>query len=119
MTVGQSASPTPAGRAREAVPSNGAVKLRRRRLVVRATQPGPQLEDVFLTVRDIEQRYGIGRTRAYQLVKESWFPRPVVEGSYRWSLASLRAAEDAKAARELAGIPEPPQPKRRRPGRLR
>lgn len=116
MSLGQPALPTPAGRAREAVSSSGAVKLRRRRLIVRGSDPGPQLEDVFLTVRDIEQRYGIGRTRAYQLVKEPWFPRPVVEGSYRWSLASLRAAEDAKAARELAGVPEPPQPKRRRRG---
>lgn len=113
MSLGQPALPTQAGRVREAVSSNGAVEPRRR-LLVRGSDPEPQLEDVFLTVRDIELRYGIGRTRAYQLVKESWFPRPVVEGSYRWSLASLRAAEDAKAARELAGVPEPPQPKRRR-----
>lgn len=65
-------------------------------------------------MRDLEVRYGIGRTRAYQLVKEPWFPEPVVEGSGRWSLSSLRAAEQAKAAREIAEVVDPPRPKRRR-----
>ncbi len=73
------------------------------------------LGETFLTVRDIEVRYGIGRTRAYQLVKESWFPDPVVEGSYRWSLTSLEVAEAAKAAGERGrqGVMAP-KPKRQR-----
>ncbi len=75
------------------------------------------LGETFLTVRDIEVRYGIGRTRAYQLVKETWFPEPVVEGSYRWSLTSLEVAEAAKAAgerkRQGAMAPEPKRQRRR------
>lgn len=72
-------------------------------------------DEAFLTVRDIEVRYGIGRTRAYQLVKEPWFPEPVVEGSYRWSLTSLEVAEAAKAAgdRSREGVVAP-KPKRQR-----
>ncbi|HUR17807.1 MAG TPA: hypothetical protein VMZ51_02575 [Acidimicrobiales bacterium] len=65
-------------------------------------------------MRDLEVRYGIGRTRAYQLVKEPWFPKPVVDGSGRWSLSSLRAAEQAKAAREISEAVDPPRPKRQR-----
>jgi len=71
--------------------------------------------DIFLTVQDIASRYGIGRTRAYQLVKEQWFPKPVVDGPYRWSLASVRAAEAKRASGENVSPPvERPMPKRRR-----
>lgn len=84
----------------------------------RSSFPGHEaqgLGESFLTVRDIEVRYGIGRTRAYQLVKEPWFPEPVVEGSYRWSLTSLEVAEAAKAAGERGrqGVMAP-KPKRQR-----
>ncbi len=86
----------------------------------RSSFPGNEaqgLGEAFLTVRDIEVRYGIGRTRAYQLVKEPWFPEPVVEGSYRWSLTSLEVAEAAKAAgergRQGAMAPEPKRKRRR------
>lgn len=79
------------------------------------TKEAHGLGEIFLTVRDIEVRYGIGRTRAYQLVKEPWFPEPVVEGSYRWSLTSLEVAEAAKAAGERGrqGVMAP-KPKRQR-----
>lgn len=97
----------------ETVSSQSAEEGPRPRLV-RSSDADLQIADVFLTMRDIERRYGIGRTRAYQLVKEAWFPKPVVEGSGRWSLASLRAAEEAKAASRVTEAVEPPRPKRRR-----
>jgi predicted DNA-binding transcriptional regulator AlpA len=69
--------------------------------------------DVFLSVGDLQARYGIGRTRVYQLIKEPWFPHPVVDGTYRWSLASLREAEAARALGPCP-VPERPEPQFRR-----
>ncbi|MBI2169372.1 MAG: hypothetical protein HYU28_07720 [Actinobacteria bacterium] len=83
--------------------------------VRRSARPDPAEEaaDVFLTVADLQRRYRIGRTRVYRLIKEPWFPKPVVGGTYRWSLASVRAAEDARADRQWPPV-APPQLKRRR-----
>jgi hypothetical protein len=69
--------------------------------------------DVFLTVQDVSRRYGLGKTRTYQLIHEPWFPTPVIDGPYRWSLASLRAAERARAQGTSRPVPAP-RPRRRR-----
>lgn len=85
-------------------------------------------DDIILDIEDIAARYGIGRTKAYDLVREPGFPSSVVPGMTRIPLQALRAYEKA---RSLAGtvaaepkamptpaltfVPTPPPAKR--PGR--
>jgi predicted DNA-binding transcriptional regulator AlpA len=57
-------------------------------------------DDMILDVEDIAARYGIGRTKAYELLRDPGFPRSVVPGMTRIPLAALRAYEKAHS---LAG----------------
>ena len=57
-------------------------------------------DDIILDIEDIASRYGIGRTKAYDLVREPGFPATVVPGMTRIPLQALRAYE---RARSLAG----------------
>lgn len=57
-------------------------------------------DDTILDVEDIAARYGIGRTKAYELLRDPGFPRSVVPGMTRIPLAALRAYEKAHS---LAG----------------
>lgn len=57
-------------------------------------------EDTILGVEDIAARYGIGRTKAYELLRDPGFPRSVVPGMTRIPLPALRAYEKAHS---LAG----------------
>lgn len=57
-------------------------------------------DDIILDIEDIAARYGIGRTKAYDLVREPGFPASVVPGMTRIPLQALRAYE---TARSLAG----------------
>ena len=57
-------------------------------------------DDIILDIEDIAARYGIGRTKAYDLVREPGFPASVVPGMTRIPLQALRAYE---RARSLAG----------------
>ncbi len=57
-------------------------------------------DDRMLDIDDIAARYGIGRTKAYELVKSPGFPATVVPGMTRIPLQALRAYERAQS---LAG----------------
>jgi hypothetical protein len=56
--------------------------------------------DTFLDIEDVAARYGIGRTKAYELLRSEGFPGTVVPGMVRIPLVALRRWE---TARSLAG----------------
>ncbi len=60
--------------------------------------PDPLNGSDVVTIDDIACRYRIGRTRAYELVKERWFPRPILDSPRRWTLSSIVAAEMRRAS---------------------
>jgi predicted DNA-binding transcriptional regulator AlpA len=85
--------------------------------------------DVFLDARDVMARYGWGKTKGYQNLKDRQLvPPPVMTHPDRWRLDQLLAWEEkrialAEAALEALDAPCPqdmtvstllPQPKRRR-----
>ena len=53
-------------------------------------------DDRILDIDDIASRYGIGRTKAYELAKSPGFPATVVPGMTRIPLQALRAYERAQ-----------------------
>ena len=57
-------------------------------------------DDRFLDVEELMSRYGIGRTKAYELLRSEGFPGTVVPGMVRIPLVALRRWE---TARSLAG----------------
>lgn len=64
-------------------------------------------DDIILDIEDIAARYGIGRTKAYDLVREPGFPASVVPGMTRIPLQALRAYERAHSlARTVAADPK-------------
>lgn len=92
-----------------------------------ANAPDPR--HVFLSAADVLQRYGWGKTRGYQNLKDrAQVPPPVVSRPKRWRLDQLMAWEDRKLAMAEAELEaavtaerEPtiiadllPQPKQRR-----
>jgi hypothetical protein len=94
-------------------------------------QPDDSREDdprhIFLDARDVMARYGWGKTKGYQNLKDrSLVPAPVMTHPDRWRLDQLLAWEEkrmelAEAALEALVAPSRdtvsallPQPKRRR-----
>jgi len=90
---------------------------------------GTDPRHVFLDAHDVMARYGWGKTRGYQHLKDrSLVPAPVMTQPDRWRLDQLLAYEEkrialAEAALEVLVAPEReevtvtdllPQPKRRR-----
>jgi hypothetical protein len=59
---------------------------------------------IFLNAREVITRYGWGRTKGYQMLRQPGFPRPV--GGDRYRLDLLMAWED----RQSAGDPAAPEP---------
>jgi hypothetical protein len=87
-------------------------------------------DDIILDIEDLAARYGIGRTKAYDLVREPGFPASIVTGMTRIPLQALRAYEKARSlAGTIAAEPRPAAsqpttptviltpPPNRRPGR--
>lgn len=65
-------------------------------------------DDIILDIEDIAARYGIGRTRAYDLVREPGFPATIVTGMTRIPLQALRAYDKARSlAGTIAAEPRP------------
>lgn len=53
----------------------------------------------FLRLKDVLERYGIGRTTVYDLVNKSQFPRPIHVGrSALWSIDELARFDEEKLA---------------------
>ena len=84
---------------------------------------------VFLDARDVMARYGWGKTKGYQNLKDrSLVPAPVITHPDRWRLDQLLAREEKRMALAEAAMEAPvgperaettvtdllPQPKRRR-----
>jgi predicted DNA-binding transcriptional regulator AlpA len=61
--------------------------------IVRPTATVAAVEDTFLDIDDLMTRYGIGRTKTYDLIKEEGFPTSVVPGMVRIPLVALREYE--------------------------
>lgn len=60
---------------------------------------GPDPRHVFLSAADVLDRYGWGKTRGYQNLKDrQQVPPPVVSRPKRWRLDQLMAWEDRKLA---------------------
>jgi hypothetical protein len=86
--------------------------------------PGVDPRHVFLDARDVMARYGWGKTRGYQNLKDrDLVPPPVMTHPDRWRLDQLLAWEDRRIESAAAPLPEPrreplrdrlPQPKRAR-----
>lgn len=83
--------------------------------------PGLDPRHVFLDARDVMARYGWGKTRGYQNLKDrDLVPPPVMTHPDRWRLDQLLAWEDRRIAHaESARTPSHsqlsehlPQPKR-------
>lgn len=94
------------------------------------TELGPGLDPrhVFLDARDVMARYGWGKTKGYQNLKDrDLLPPPVMTHPDRWRLDQLLAWEDhriesAEAAHtsprqdQLRGrLPQPKRPRRKTP----
>ena len=66
---------------------------------------------VFLDARQVMRRYGWGKTKGYQNLKDrDLVPPPVMSHPDRWSLDQLLAWEDrriAAAESDLLAVPEP------------
>lgn len=61
-----------------------------------ASVPEPRPDDEIVDLAWIMDRYRIRKSRAYDLVKERWFPRPILRG--RWSMYSILRAEARRTA---------------------
>lgn len=87
--------------------------------------PGLDPRHVFLDARDVMARYGWGKTKGYQNLKDrDLVPPPVMTHPDRWRLDQLLAWEDRRiASAETTAQRAPradlrdllPQPKRARP----
>ena len=70
-----------------------------------SARPGHDTPPPILSLEDLQERYGIGKTKATDLVGSDEFPNSVVKGMHRYPLAALEAWEYATA---LAGtVAEP------------
>lgn len=91
--------------------------------------PGLDPRHVFLDARDVMARYGWGKTKGYQNLKDrDLVPPPVMTHPDRWRLDQLLTWEERRMAlaeaaldtlvaperEELSGTDLLPQPKRRR-----
>lgn len=69
---------------------------------------------VFLDAREVMRRYGWGKTKGYQNLKDrDLVPPPVMTHPDRWRLDQLLAWEDrriAAAESDLLAVPEPRRP---------
>jgi hypothetical protein len=87
--------------------------------------PGLDPRHVFLDARDVMARYGWGKTKGYQNLKDrNLVPPPVMTHPDRWRLDQLLSWEDKRMALAEAALVAPvderpalvellPQPKRR------
>jgi len=64
---------------------------------------GPHAHCSILDLDDIQERYGIGRTKATEFVATDGFPKSVVPGMHRYPLAALEAWAMAHALRGTLG----------------
>jgi len=72
------------------------------------TQPEqitPDPSDIFLDTEGLAERYGIGLTKAKEMVRSGLLPASIVPGMVRISLAALRVWEMASS---LEGTPADP-----------
>lgn len=69
-----------------------------------------QSEPVILDLDGVQERYGIGRTKASDFVASEGFPNSVVPGMHRYPLVALEAWELAHALRGTIAEPAAPQP---------
>ncbi|MHB8451230.1 MAG: hypothetical protein ACYDAQ_12385 [Mycobacteriales bacterium] len=71
----------------------------------------------FLAAREVMARYGWGRTKGYEMLRDPRFPRPLAGNRYR--LDTLMAWEDTQLAGAAAPVAplRPAFPPRKRPGR--
>jgi len=69
---------------------------------------------IFLTAREVIERYGWGRTKGYQVLRQRDFPRPVAGDRYRPD--TLMAWEDSQVQEQqrLAEHTSTPFPMRKR-----
>lgn len=59
--------------------------------------------NTFLTRRQLQQRYGWGRTKTYQATAHSSFPKPI--GGDRYRLDSLLRWEDCQLGGDMGVVP--------------
>jgi len=86
--------------------------------------PGHVTAGPILSLEDLQDRYGIGKTKATELALSAGFPNSVVAGMHRYPLAALEAWELAHALAGTVAQPAPPAapvivtpPSPARPGR--
>jgi hypothetical protein len=72
------------------------------------THPRPTRQ--ILGLEELQDRYGIGKTKAFELVHSDVFPRSVVPGMHRYPLAAIEAWELATALAGTVAAPAPPAP---------
>jgi hypothetical protein len=72
--------------------------------------PGLDPRHVFLDARDVMARYGWGKTKGYQNLKNrDLVPPPVMTHPDRWRLDQLLSWEDHRIASAQAVLPSHPQ----------
>ena len=76
-------------------------------MLTQREQSVPDPSDAFLDTEGIAERYGIGLTKAKEVVGSGRLPASIVPGMVRIPLAALRAWEMATS---LAGKPGDPAP---------
>ena len=78
----------------------------------------PPIQDprhVFLDARDVMRRYGWGKTKGYQNLKDrEMVPPPVMSHPDRWRLDQLLDWEDRRIAAAESGLPAVHEPGRDR-----
>ena len=75
----------------------------------RSIDAGVDPRDVFLDARDVMARYGWGKTKGYQNLKDrDIVPPPVMTHPDRWRLDQLLAWEDRRIESAAAAAPHPP-----------
>jgi predicted DNA-binding transcriptional regulator AlpA len=81
---------------------------------VRGLSETPDPRHIFLTAKEVIERYGWGRTKGYQVLRRSDFPRPVAGDRYR--LDTVMAWEDRQLEEQqrLAEHNSAPFPMRKR-----
>ena len=73
--------------------------------------PGLDPRHVFLDARDVMARYGWGKTKGYQNLKNrELVPPPVMIHPDRWRLDQLMSWEDRRFESAAAAIRQPRQP---------